>query len=485
MFNSWRRKAKHLPPGPPGLPFLGNLLQIPSTKQYVTFQNLGNIYGDITTIRMLGSNFIILNSRKAIFDLFDSRSPIYSDRPRVIMSSDLIGWDGSVILANNTPHFRNCRKLMRKGLGPSAAQSFVPFLNRQSSLYLRDLLNRPEAFPDVFKRNAAAISMKVAYGYDGITEDEDMYQLSHEANRYFEETAVVGVWLVDILPILRYVPQWFPLASFQRYAARAKPVVLECINKPFEETKRHMQAQGHLDMENCIKYSSVGISLGQLDTTTASLSWFFMAMALHPEVQAKAQAEIDKVIGNERLPRVEDKESLPYVSAIMQEVFRWQPPVKMVVHSASKDDEYQGYFIPAKTPLIGNIWRVAILHDENVYHDADKFIPERFMEEGAPDCLTDVFGFGRRICPGMLIAQPHMFVSIAVTLATINITKAHDAQGNVIEPKVEDTPGVVSFPVPFKASLQPRSKAALDLIQRSVEHSKTLPERLDVFSLDA
>lgn len=107
---------------------------------------------------------------------------------------------------------------MRKGLGPSAVQSFVPFLNRQNSFYLRDLLNRPDAFPDIFmrcvrlgvlvtalltatRRNAAAISMKIAYGYDGIAEDEEMYHLAHKGNHYFAETAVVGVWLVDMIPI--------------------------------------------------------------------------------------------------------------------------------------------------------------------------------------------------------------------------------------------------------------------------------------------
>lgn len=144
-------------------------------------------------------------------------------------------------------------------------------------------------------------------------------------------------------------------------------------------------------MEDYIKHSAVGISLGAMDTvrfsppshypvliaglqTTAVLSWFFMAMALHPEVQAKAQAEIDEVVGNERLPRIEDKESLPYVSAVMQEVFRWHPAVKLgandrfprvrishadccsVPHAVSKDDEYRGYFIPAKTTLIANVW---------------------------------------------------------------------------------------------------------------------------------
>ncbi|EKM50625.1 uncharacterized protein PHACADRAFT_200567 [Phanerochaete carnosa HHB-10118-sp] len=497
IFDSWRRKASHLPPGPPGLPILGNLLQIPTTMQYIAFQDLGNIYGDITTLRVPGMTFMILNSRKAIFDLFDSRSSIYSDRPHLVMGTELIGWEGAIVLSNNTPRFRNCRKLLRKGLGPSAVQSFVPFLNRQCASYLRDLLERPYDFTDIFRRNAAAISMKIAYGYDGITEDEEVHDLALRGNLYFIETTVIGVWLVDMLPILRYVPQWFPLAYFQRYAARARPFIRKCVNKPFEETKRHMEAgtagasftsmllqhaQGDPEVEDCIKYSAIGILLGQIDTTIATLSWFFMAMALYPEVQAKAQAEIDKVVGNERLPKIEDKDSLPYVFAVMKEVFRWQPPVKLVPHAVSKDDDYRGYFIPAKTTLIANVW--AITHDENVYHDADKFIPERFSEEGAPDCLDDAFGYGRRGCPGILIAQANVFVSMATTLATFDITKARDSRGNVIGPKVEDTPGAINGPLPFKVSVQPRSETAVDLIKRSVEQSKTMSERLEVFSLD-
>nr|BAL05143.1 cytochrome P450 [Phanerodontia chrysosporium] len=498
MLDSWRRKGQHLPPGPPGLPFLGNILQIPRKKEFIVFRDLGNIYGDIVTLRVPGQIFVILNSRKAVADLLDARSQLYSDRPRTIMCKDLIGWDGSVVLSDNTPRFRDCRKLLRKGLGPSAVQSFIPFLNRQSAFYLENLQKRPEAFVDIFKRNAAAISMKIAYGYDGIQDDEELYGIGAMANHYFAETAVVGVWPVDMLPILRHVPQWFPFAYFKKYAAHAKPIVLESVNRPFEETKRHMKrgtaggsftsmlledAKGDPDTEDCIKWSGTGIFLGQMDTTTSALSWFFLSMALHPEVQAKAQAEIDKVVGNERLPRFEDKESLPYVSAVMQEVFRWHPVVPMIPHALSKDDEYRGYFIPAKTSLIGNIW--AIMHDESLYPDAEDFRPERFTEDGAPDCLNVAFGFGRRVCPGILIAQAHVFVSIATTLATFNITKARDAQGNIIEPVIEDTPGAINFPQPFKVSLEPRSAAAADLIRRSAEHSRTLPERLEIFSLDA
>lgn len=110
-----------------------------------------------------------------------------------------------------------------------------------------------------------------------------------------------------------------------------------------------------------------------MDTTTAALSWFILAMAVYPEVQAKAKAEIDRVIGHDRLPQVSDKDSLPYVTAIMKEVFRWNPIVRLgrwircapvanaltrdaVPHAVSKDDEYRGYFIPAKSVMVANIW---------------------------------------------------------------------------------------------------------------------------------
>lgn len=75
-------------------------------------------------------------------------------------------------------------------------------------------------------------------------------------------------------------------------------------------------------------------------------------MVTHPEIQAKAQAEIDRVVGVDRLPGFEDRQSLPYVDAIYREVLRWKPPDPMgIAHRAEKDDTYKGYFIPEGSPL--------------------------------------------------------------------------------------------------------------------------------------
>ena len=84
---------------------------------------------------------------------------------------------------------------------------------------------------------------------------------------------------------------------------------------------------------------------------------FFMAMATHPEVQAKAQAELDAVVGPERLPEHSDRTSLPYINAIVKEAYRWQNVVPLgVVHRCMEDDVYNGYTIPKGTLVFPNVW---------------------------------------------------------------------------------------------------------------------------------
>ena len=82
-------------------------------------------------------------------------------------------------------------------------------------------------------------------------------------------------------------------------------------------------------------------------------------MALHPDVQRKAQAELDAVVGPYRLPEHEDRALLPYVDAIAKESLRWQNVLPFAIpHMASEDIEYNGYFIPAGTTFIPNSWYV-------------------------------------------------------------------------------------------------------------------------------
>lgn len=86
---------------------------------------------------------------------------------------------------------------------------------------------------------------------------------------------------------------------------------------------------------------------------------FFLAMALYPEAQRKAQEEIDRVVGNSRLPTFADRDNLPYINATVKEVLRWHPVVpNNLPHLSTHDDMCQGYFIPKGSIVISNIWFV-------------------------------------------------------------------------------------------------------------------------------
>ena len=134
--------------------------------------------------------------------------------------------------------------------------------------------------------------------------------------------------------------------------------------------------------------------------TISAVQTFFMAIVRHPEVQAKAQAELDTIVGSTRLPTFEDRSSLPYITAIAKESIRWQSIAPLGIPPRSfEDDEFNGYFIPKGSAVIANLY--AFSQDERVYPDPENFNPERFikdgkMNSGVQDPSTFTFGYGRR-----------------------------------------------------------------------------------------
>ena len=149
----------------------------------------------------------------------------------------------------------------------------------------------------------------------------------------------------------------------------------------------------------------------------ATLLGMFSGIMLYPEVLRKAHAELDAVVGPHRLPDFGDRDSLPYVNAVIKESMRWHSALPFgVPHATVADDEFRGYFIPAGTMLIPNTWCVspcssqsiitehltrACMHDPEVYADPGDFRPERFIHDGKLDTSVRdpaafVFGYGRR-----------------------------------------------------------------------------------------
>ncbi|CAE7142652.1 unnamed protein product [Rhizoctonia solani] len=186
-------------------------------------------------------------------------------------------------------------------------------------------------------------------------------------------------------------------------------------------------------------------------------------MAMHPDIQAKAQAEIDSAIGT-RLPELADQGSLPYVLCIVKEVMRWRISVPLAIpHGCTQDDVYKGYHIPKGAIVLGNAW--AISNNPEVYAAPERFNPDRFLDPSVPDAPS--FGFGRRICPGLHHAEAVIFITAAGLLAMFDIRPEADVNGNPIPLKADATLNEVLRQVlPFKCQFVPRSE----------KHEQTLRE---------
>jgi cytochrome P450 len=154
------------------------------------------------------------------------------------------------------------------------------------------------------------------------------------------------------------------------------------------------------------------------------MSWWILAMLAYPETQARAQAELDAVVGRSRLPTFADYSFLPYIRAMVQELLRWRPVGPLGgPHRLIEDDWYEGMFIPKGTICIANVWHMN--HDPAIYgENAEHFDPARHFDAngdvkpGPSDTKEGhvSYGFGRRECPGRYMANNSLFINIATIL---------------------------------------------------------------------
>nr|ANC28042.1 cytochrome P450 [Polyporus umbellatus] len=476
------------PPGPIALPLLGNVHQLPMDYQQRKLAEWGRQYGDVVFARFFRTPAVVLNSKEAAIELMEKRSAKYSDRPPFTLLKELMGWDS---VLNNLPYgerFRKHRKWLQDALASKPVlTSYQPIQRRETYTLLSGLCDSPELFMDHIKRWAAAIVLEVAYGYR-VTHLGD--ELVQTAERTTVETVIAGSpgsMLVDFFPILKGIPLWMPGSGFKRQAFYVKSLVRMTLDIPYDIVKRAMMAgtaapsftaarieealsEGILtaEHEEDIKGAAGVMYAAGTDTTVTAMKTFILAMVLHPHVYKQAQAEIDHIVGPERLPDFEDREHLPYLECVLKEVFRWNAPVPLgVPHRSNSEDEYRGFNIPDGAMIIPNIWWMT--QNPEVYPEAERFNPDRFMHMSAADSQrTDprhiVFGFGRRICPGQLFADATLWLAAANVIATMDLTPVQDDYGREIIPEASFISGFVSHPKDFNCSFRPRTEKIRSLI---------------------
>ncbi|KDQ09679.1 hypothetical protein BOTBODRAFT_520174 [Botryobasidium botryosum FD-172 SS1] len=445
-----------LPPGPKPEPIIGNARHIPFDFGWLQFAEWKKSYGDIIHLNALGNRIIVLNSYKSCIDLL-GQNAIYASRPRFYVVAELMG------LAKLTPflpyndELKQHRKFLHSTLKKSAVVRFQPAEEKQMKWYLSTLAAEPQNFLQNIRLLTGKLVAQTTYGVDVKSADDKYIVLAEKAVNGVSSvvTPINNLW--NAFPILEYIPDWFPGAGVKTIAHEVREIVSHMVPASLEDVKSRTASgdctpslasaaleSGNYSEED-IMWAAGSLYFAGADTTYGALVACIFAMVKHPEVQKKAQAEIDRVVGKGRLPTFADREQLSYIDCVIKEIARWKILVPLgLPRSVLENDYYDGYWVPKGATMLPNAW--AISRDETLYEDPERFWPERFEGEAgnnAVDPFTYVFGFGRRICPGLHLADSIMFIFLTTILSTFDISKSIDEQGREMEPQETYVPGII------------------------------------------
>ncbi|KAF8555157.1 cytochrome P450 [Imleria badia] len=419
---SLRWKGRHLPfpPGPRHVPLYGSVFRRTHMHQADNFARFGEQFqSDIIGIREWGNCTIVLNSFEAVNKILIHNSNRSAKRPPTWRN--FRDWGG---LHTSIPHldygegWKARRQTFTRLVSPSKLpdHALVQLKTAQNMLLL--MLDEPQKSVLLFHEMIGQVILTLVYGIAKLPEGESHLALA--------ERALGGILFTftrefNIACFLNELSRWIPLPEWLFPVMKKCRVNREVVESqtyiPYEETKRQLIADnvtssfvtdmlrsGDVDTELDIILRDAAGSLysGAVIATGSLFFTFMMAMAWFPEAQAKAQKELDTLLGHGNLPTSStcNPSNIPFTYAVVMEMMRWRPPVWMGLdHSSDVDEEYNGYGIPARSALVANL----------KFQSPENFHPKRFLKPNGEfdpsvfDPRQVIFGFGRRTCGHHLI----------------------------------------------------------------------------------
>ncbi|KAK4203561.1 cytochrome P450 [Triangularia verruculosa] len=496
-----QKKTTHpqYPNGPIPLPFVGNIwtihkLNVDAEK---TCRSLGSKYKDLCMLWYGSSPALLVNSPQAAHDLLHQMSISTASRPDHNSFRYTIS-PGKLVMTPCGETFRLLRKTYHTLLSPRQSSSFHTYQDQESKVLLQSLLDTPHGFLKATERFALSVIFSAVYGVRLATLDHpiivEFYQIWNTLLLYF----LPGTCPFDIFPFLLKLPLW--LQPWHRLADRLTKreavlhrKFLKNLKYEFSEgyapdcfgrTLLELQDSQTVDDEQAMNILAMLIGAGS-DTTSSVLQTFFKVMALHPSAVQMAQQELDKVVGPDRLPSWKDEKNLPYLRALIKEVHRWAPIGNLgVPHATTENITYRNWHIPKGTIIFPNL--TTLSENPDRYLEPEKFEPRRHIADNLDASASALnpdwtqrdhfhYGFGRRLCQGIFVAESSLYISIARILWAFDIQQVPGCSLDMSS-KIG---GLVTKPKPFTVIIKSRSTAYETVVRREAATMK-----MSLFSLE-
>ncbi|KAJ7044580.1 cytochrome P450 [Mycena alexandri] len=474
-------KGTALPPGPP--------LRYAFLRKYPerVLHKWANTYGPLFSVWMGNQLFVVISDPKIAKDLLVTQGAIFSSRKNYFMKNETILAGRALTGSPYGDKWRQHRRLAMQFLTPKAIESFDHVLDYEASILVRSLYNEskqgslPLDAASYCGRYALNNMLTISFGTRTDSSSSPLVERAIEHAMEFME--LTGPWsnAIDFIPALQWIPtrmrsrgrklhkDHIEVYGDMYLAVKARmdsgEIVPECLARTLIETGEKEK----LDWEDMCMLTAV-FTLGGVHSTSGLLQWFLALIPSYPDIQAKAHEELDRVVGRDQWPHAEDEVRLPYIRAIIKEVQRIHSPSWMgTPHCSSEDYEYNGMFIPKDTVIVLNLFTMH--HNEERYPDPYAFNPDRYLGDDL-SCAESAklgdpmkrdhwaFGGGRRICPGLVVAERELFLAISRILWTFNV---HALPTEPIS--LEEYEGMSGrTPMPFKVRFEPRHEGVHEAV---------------------
>ncbi|RFU29884.1 hypothetical protein B7463_g6479, partial [Scytalidium lignicola] len=496
-----------MPPGPIPLPFVGNKFQMPVSKPWVKFQEWSKIYGPIFTVWSGRRPTLVISDPNVAVDLMEKRSQKYSSRPRLVVMGEIYGTP-SVLVQPYGKEWSLRRKLLHRALTPAALRTYKARQEAEGVRLVNQVMQDPRNWEMAFERFTASVVFSVAYGHRIDSLDSKIIRKRLDLMQFMASLNVPGAYMAESFPILKYIPNilapWKKkvedhgreegLANLELFEGLEEEVAGEKAGaRQLPESLAKMLVElGEkepipLDKTD-LSFVPAGLFGAGSDTTASTMCSAVLAFVTHPQALKTAQAEMDSVIGRDRMPTFADEENLPYIRALVKEVLRWRPVAVLggTPHATSEDDVYQGWKIPKGTTILGNSWAINL--NEEYYPDPQNFNPARFLDDSDARVARNLkgkphpaklghssFGWGRRICPGADIASNSLFIALASLIWALDFipTTTYDT--------FDYTEGFNIRPRPFQCKIQIRSEQHKKALERQLNAANVEMEKFPAY----
>ncbi|XP_067318118.1 cytochrome P450 2G1-like [Anolis sagrei] len=418
-----------LPPGPTPLPLIGNFLQIKPAETLKSLLKLREKYGPVFTVYFGTRPVLVLCGHQAVKEALIDKAEEFSGR--ITMPSMVPTFQGYGMGFSNGARWKELRRfsltvLRSFGMGKKSIEERI----QEEAQFLVEEFRKTKENPFdptfVFSRAFSNIICSIVFGKRFDYEDKEFQALMVMVHKFFWEMSTSWAQFYDIYSnYLNYIPgiysKIYDCMDIKLFIAKRIKKNQETLDPNFprdyidcfliQMEKEKDNPGSEFIMENLVA-NILNLIFGGTETGSSTFRYGFLLLMKYPEVQEKVHEEIDRVIGPNRVPNIEDRRQMPYTDAVIHEVQRCSDIIPMnVAHMVTCDTEFRGYHIPKGMivlPLLSSV-----LHDPTMFKFPNAFNPENFLDEYGCFKMNDAFvpfSSGKRICLGESLARMELFL---------------------------------------------------------------------------